>query len=147
LFHFSYLITLMVYLCSQWTQTVQIKYFVFDSSIYRLFILKTMLETRLFPNYDIRICLQDMKISWTKKAFSHVYNTKWRKWCKFDSPLLFNNTYGLPVLTMDTKCSNQVFYVWLDDLQTIWAKIMAGNLTISKSWYSYIFAWHVSLLN
>jgi hypothetical protein len=38
------------------------------------------------------------------------------------SPLLFNNTYGLPVLTTDTKCPDQVFYVWLVHLQTIWAK-------------------------
>jgi hypothetical protein len=35
---------------------------------------------------------------------------------------LFNNSYGLPVFTKDTKCPNQVFYVWLDDLQNIWAK-------------------------
>jgi hypothetical protein len=26
-----------------------------------------------------------------------------------------NNTYGLPVLKKDTKCPNQVFYVWLVD--------------------------------
>jgi hypothetical protein len=39
LFHLSYLITLMAYLCSQWTSSVQIKYFMFDWSIYRLFVL------------------------------------------------------------------------------------------------------------
>jgi hypothetical protein len=39
LFHFSYLITLMAYLCSQSTPKVQIKYFMFDWSIYRLFVL------------------------------------------------------------------------------------------------------------
>jgi hypothetical protein len=37
LFHSSHLITLMAYLCSQWTPTFQIKYFMFDWSIYRLF--------------------------------------------------------------------------------------------------------------
>jgi hypothetical protein len=51
-----------------------------------------------------------------------VNNKKWRKWCKFVSLFLFNNTYGLPVLTMDTKRPNQIFYVWLFDLQTICAK-------------------------
>jgi hypothetical protein len=38
-FHLSYLITPMAYLCSQWTPKVQIKYFTFDWSIYRLFVL------------------------------------------------------------------------------------------------------------
>jgi hypothetical protein len=35
---------------------------------------------------------------------------------------LFNNTYGLHVLTMDTSNPNQLFYVWLVDLETICAK-------------------------
>jgi hypothetical protein len=39
LFHLSYLITLNAYLCSQWIRNVQIKYFMFDWSIYRLFVL------------------------------------------------------------------------------------------------------------
>jgi hypothetical protein len=38
-FHVSYLITLMAYLFSQWTTNVQINYFLFDWSIYRLFVL------------------------------------------------------------------------------------------------------------
>jgi hypothetical protein len=37
LFHLPYLITLTAYLCSQWTPNVQIKYFMFDWPIYRLF--------------------------------------------------------------------------------------------------------------
>jgi hypothetical protein len=71
------------------------------------------------PNNDIRICLLEMRHSWTKNAFWDVNNKKWRKWCKYVSPFIFNNTYGLPVLTMDTKCPNEVFYVWLIDLQAI----------------------------
>jgi hypothetical protein len=39
LFHLSYLITLMDYLCSQWTPHVQIKYFMSNWSIYRLFVI------------------------------------------------------------------------------------------------------------
>jgi hypothetical protein len=39
LLHLPYLITLMAYLCSQRTPSVQIKYFMFDWSIYRLFVL------------------------------------------------------------------------------------------------------------
>jgi hypothetical protein len=39
LLHCTYLLTLMVYLFSQWTPSVQIMYFMFDWSIYRLFVL------------------------------------------------------------------------------------------------------------
>jgi hypothetical protein len=39
LFRRSYLITPMAYLSSQWTPNVQIKYFMFDWSICRLFVL------------------------------------------------------------------------------------------------------------
>jgi hypothetical protein len=41
LFHISYLITHMAFRRSQWTPNVQIKYFMFDWSMYRLFVLKT----------------------------------------------------------------------------------------------------------
>jgi hypothetical protein len=41
LFHLFYLITLMAYLCSHRTPKVQIEYFMFDWSIYRLFVLNT----------------------------------------------------------------------------------------------------------
>jgi hypothetical protein len=39
LFHLSYLITLMAYLCSGWTPNAQIKYYMFHWSIYTLFVL------------------------------------------------------------------------------------------------------------
>jgi hypothetical protein len=51
-----------------------------------------------------------MKNSWTKNAFWDVNNMKWRKLYKFVSSFLFNNTYGLPVHTKNTKSPNQVFY-------------------------------------
>jgi hypothetical protein len=66
----------------------------------------------------------DMKHRWTKYAIWDLNNQKWRKWCKILVPFLFNNNYGFPVLTKDTKCPNQVFYVWLVDLQTICAKFV-----------------------
>jgi hypothetical protein len=72
-----------------------------------------VLETCLSPNSDIRICLQDMRHNCTTNSFWDVNNKKWRKWCKFVPPFLFNDTYGLPVLTIDTKCPTQVFYHWL----------------------------------
>jgi hypothetical protein len=54
-----------------------------------------------------------MRHNWTKNAFWDVNNKKWRKWRKCVSPFLFNNSYDLPVLTIDTKIPNQVFYVRL----------------------------------
>jgi hypothetical protein len=39
LLHLCYLIILMIYLCSQWTSNLQIKYFMFDWSINRIFVL------------------------------------------------------------------------------------------------------------
>jgi hypothetical protein len=39
LFYVSYLITLKAFLCSQWTTNVQINYFMYDLSIYRLVVL------------------------------------------------------------------------------------------------------------
>jgi hypothetical protein len=50
-----------------------------------------------------------MKHSSSKNTFWGVSNKKWRKWSNFVSPHLFNNTYGLPMLTMDTTCPNQYF--------------------------------------
>jgi hypothetical protein len=54
--------------------------------------------------------LLDMQSIWIKNAFWNVNNRKWYKWCKFVSLFLYNN--GLPLLTMDTNCPNQVFLVF-----------------------------------
>jgi hypothetical protein len=77
---------------------------------------------RVSPNNYIRIYLLDIIHSSTKNAFWDVNNKKCIKWCNFVSSYLFNNTYGLHLLKIDHKCPNQVFYVWLADQQTIWAK-------------------------
>jgi hypothetical protein len=121
LFHVSYLITLMAYLCSQWKPNDQIKYFVFERSIYRLFVLNGGWKCETLQ-IMIFVCVLDMKDMWTKNAFRDVNNKKWRNWCQFDSRSLFNSTYGLPVLTMETKCPNHVFYVWKVHLKNICAK-------------------------
>jgi hypothetical protein len=80
------------------------------------------LESWLSPNDDIRISFIDMQSSWTKNEIWNLKCKKWCKWCIMVSPLLFNNSFGLPVLTIGTNCLNQVFYVWLVHLQTICAK-------------------------
>jgi hypothetical protein len=65
----------------------------------RLFDLQTKyskytLVTWLLPNDDIRICLLDMQISWTKHAIWNLNRKKWRKWWKLVSISLFNNCFG-----------------------------------------------------
>jgi hypothetical protein len=80
------------------------------------------LETRFFPNDDIRKGLLVMQRSWTKNAIWKLNRKKWREWCILVSLFLFSNCYGLPVLTVFTTCPNQVFYVWLVELQTIYTR-------------------------
>jgi hypothetical protein len=89
LFHLSYLITLKAYLCSQWTPNVQIKYFVFDWTIYNLLLLNTILWTWLLQiMIFIYVCFT-WSIVELKNAFWDVNNKKLLKWCKFVSPLFF----------------------------------------------------------
>jgi hypothetical protein len=120
-FHLSYLMTLMAYLCFQWAPNDQIKYFMLDLSIYRLFVLNRGWK-RNSLQITIFVCFLDMKHSWTKNAFWVANNRKWCKWCKFVLPFLLNNSYGFHVLTIDSKRPNHVVYVWLVDLRTISAK-------------------------
>jgi hypothetical protein len=66
LYHLSYLITLKDYLCSQRTRNVQIKYFMFDWSIYRLFLLNTgwkhtSLQMMIFVNFCSTWSLGELK--------------------------------------------------------------------------------------
>jgi hypothetical protein len=121
LIHLSYLITLMAYLCSQRTPKFQIKCLMFACSIYGLFVLNRGWKRDSLQKV-IFICLLDMKHIWTYNSFWDVNNNKWRIRFKFIYPILFNKSEGLPVLTTDTKCPNQVFYVWFVDLHTICAK-------------------------
>jgi hypothetical protein len=106
-----FLITLMAYLCSQRTQNIQIKYFMFDWSIYRLFVLNTGWNVNL-SKWWYSIMLVRHEHGWTKNAFWNVINKKWRNGCKLVSPFLSNNTYGLPVLTKDTKCPSHFLFYW-----------------------------------
>jgi hypothetical protein len=85
------------------------------------YLAKHGMEKWFSPNDEIRKYLLDMKHGSTKNAFWDVNNKKWRKRCKLFH-FSFNNSYGLPMLTMDSKWPDQVFYVWLVDLQMICAK-------------------------
>jgi hypothetical protein len=106
--HLYYLITLMAYLCSQWTTNVQIKFFMFDWSIYSLFVLNRSCKRKFLQIMIFEYVWSAKKISWTKNAFWNMNNKKWCKWCKVVSSFLFNNSYALTVITMNTKCPNQI---------------------------------------
>jgi hypothetical protein len=58
LFYVRYLKTLMAFLCSQWKPNIQIIYFIFEWSIYRLFVLnrgwkRDSLQIMIFVYNDI----------------------------------------------------------------------------------------------
>jgi hypothetical protein len=103
----------MAYLYPQGTPIIQTKYFTFYLSIDWLFALNRGWKLDSLQIMILVLCLLYMQLSWTKNASWNLKSEKWRKWWKFVSPYLFNNTYGLPVLTFDTKCTNRVFYDWL----------------------------------
>jgi hypothetical protein len=72
LFHLSYIITLMAYLISQWTPNVQNKYFMFDWSIFTIFVLnrgwrRESLQITVF----VYVCL-----TWSIDEL----NTRFEKW-------------------------------------------------------------------
>jgi hypothetical protein len=72
LFHFSHLITLMAYLCSQWTPKARIKYFMFVWSIYRIFVLNWERK---------RVSLQIMVFVYFSSAWGIVeINTRYEMW-------------------------------------------------------------------
>jgi hypothetical protein len=109
---------------TKYTNQVFYAWLVYLKTINRIYVI----ETWYSPNDGIRKCLLDMKRGSNKNTFWEVGNKKWRKWLKFESPFLFNNTYGLPVLTMDTKCPNQLFYEWLV-LNRVWKRVCLQIIT------------------
>jgi hypothetical protein len=105
----------MAYLCSQWTPNDQHNYFMLDWSIYTLFVLNRgckceSLQIMIFVHVWLTWSIVELKTRFETFITRNDLNG------------VFTNTYGLPVLTTDTKWPNYVFYVWLVDLQTICAK-------------------------
>jgi hypothetical protein len=92
LFNLCYLITHILHVLA--------KEFKYPNEVFYVWLVelnsicaKYGLETCFTHNDDIRNCLLEMKHRSTKNAFWDVSNKKWCKWCEFDSPFLFNNTY------------------------------------------------------
>jgi hypothetical protein len=85
-FHHSYLVTLMAYLCSQQSPNIQIKYFMFEWSIYRLFVLNTDWK---------RDSLQMM-------IFVNIFSTwsMFRQKARFETSFISNDINGLSLFQL-----------------------------------------------
>jgi hypothetical protein len=98
LFNLSYLITLMAYMGSQRTPNVQTKYFMFDWSIYRIFVLNKGLK---------RDSLQVMN-------FVNVCLTWWLFQLKsrFDTSITRNDVYGVSLFHISYLITLKVYPCW-----------------------------------
>jgi hypothetical protein len=87
-------------------------------AIYNLFVLNTVWER---DSLQIKIIVSVWS-TWGIVELKTLFET----WITsndvdgvFFSSFLSKNPYGLQLLTMNTKCQNKAFYVWLVDLQNI----------------------------
>jgi hypothetical protein len=141
LFKLSYLKTLMACLCSQRTRNVQINYFMFDWSIYRLFVLNTVWKRDSFQ----------MMIFVNGCSTGSMVQVKTR----FDASITRNDVYGVSLfhlsylltlmayLFSQKAPSAQIIYFMLDwSIYTLFVLNRVGSVITSKYWYSYIFPRH-----
>jgi hypothetical protein len=122
LFHLHYLITLMAYLCSQWTQNVQIKYFMFDWLMYRIFVLNTRwirdsLQIIVFANVCSTCSMFQLKTCFETSILRNDVN----------GVSLFHVSYLITIVAYlssqwTPKAQIYYFFVWFFDLHTICVK-------------------------
>jgi hypothetical protein len=99
-----YLITLMAYLCSQWTLNVQSNYFIFDCSIYRQFVLNTArirdsLQKTIFVNFSK---------TWSMDQLKTRFET-WITWNDVNSVSLFHLSYIIALMIWIPKFQIKYF--------------------------------------
>jgi hypothetical protein len=99
-FHFPYLITLLAYLCSQMARLVQIRYFMFDWTIYRIFVLNYAWK-RYSLEMLIFVCLYDMQPRWLKTRFRI-----WIAWNGVNGAYTFHLSYLITVLALYIKVTS-----------------------------------------
>jgi hypothetical protein len=121
LFYFSHLVTLMAYLCSQWTPQVQIKYFIFVWSIDKLFVLN-----RAWKRVSVQIMIfVYVCSSWGIVKLNTCFVT-WTTRKDINGVSLFNLSYLITLMVYmcseRTPNKNQLFHVLLVYVQTICAK-------------------------
>jgi hypothetical protein len=93
LIHLSYLITLMAYLCSHWAPKVQIKYFLFDWSIYRLFV-----KNWCWKDDHLQIMIFEFVCStWVIVELKARFDT-WINWNELNGLVLFHLSYLMTLM-------------------------------------------------
>jgi DNA-directed RNA polymerase subunit RPC12/RpoP len=146
LFHFSYLITLLVYLRSQLSPLVQIRYIICYWSIYKLVVLNTVWK---------RDSLQIMIFVYVCSTCSVVkIKTHFETWIKrndVNGVNLFLLSYL--IILVAYLCSQTAPNVQIKSFMFDWSiyrlfvLIWSGNKILSKWWYSYTFAGYGALWN
>jgi hypothetical protein len=99
----------------------QNQYFMIDWLIYKLFVFNTewkrdSLQMMIF----LYVCSTCSVFELKTQFESWIEKMTWMVYILFH--FFFNNFFGLADLTIGTTCPNQVFYVWLVDLQNSCAK-------------------------
>jgi hypothetical protein len=95
-FLLSYLIILMPYLCSQGSPNVQIKYFMFDGSIYRLFVLNTDWEHDFLQMMILVYVCSTCSVVELKTLFE-----VWKARSDVNGVYWFHFSYSINVLALD----------------------------------------------
>jgi uncharacterized membrane protein len=114
LFNFSYLITLMGYLCSQWTPNVQIKYFIFDWSIYRLFVLNEVWK----PNFLQIMIFVIVCSRWSIVEIKSRFET-WIRRSDMNGVSLFNLPYYITLMAY--LCSQRTPKIQINYFRIDWS--------------------------
>jgi hypothetical protein len=115
-FHLSYLITPMAYQCSQWTPNVQIKYYIYDWSIYGLFVLnrgwkRDTLQIMIF----VYVCL-----TWNLDELKTRFETWITRTVINGVSLIHTSHIWLTCGHNEHQISKSgIFNIWLVDLQTL----------------------------
>jgi mannose/fructose/N-acetylgalactosamine-specific phosphotransferase system component IIC len=129
LFHLSHLITLIAYMCSQWTPNAQIKYFMFDCLIYRVFMLNWAWK---------RVSLQIMVFVCVLDVFTVELNTRFETWITrnyVNGVSLFNLSYLITIMVY--LCSQRKPNVKMNNFMFDWS--MHVLFVLNRGWK------HVSL--
>jgi hypothetical protein len=146
LFHLSYLITLKAYLCSQWTTNGQIKYFTFDWSIYRLFVLN---------KGGKRDSLQIIIFVYVCSTWSIVeFETRFEGWMTRNDVNGVSWFHLLYLITLRFTYAHNGHQISKSSILCLIVRstdylclIRAGNVILSEWWYSKRFARHEAKLN
>jgi hypothetical protein len=139
------LITLMAYRCSRWTPNVQIKFFMFDWSIFTIFVLNRGCKRNTLQ-LIICIYLLVIKHRWLKTRLG-----KWITRNFVNGVRMIHLSYWITFMaylcTHGHQMSKASILCLIGRSTEYLCKIRAGIFILSKRWYSKMFAQHVTWVN